>query len=216
MMIRLLTLESNLTVLRTRYQQDSGALELLKKQQAEKEQKLTDAQKDVETWQQVQTLFTKVSGFAREQLKSRIEETVTAALQAVFCDDRIQFNIEIRTLNDKPAADWTVISHYGDVPVATNPEDGRGGGIADVVSLALRLALLELARPKPDGPIILDEPGKMISREYLPNVAEFLKQYLQKTGRQGIMITHAEALADVADVSYRVSQANGVSEVSRV
>lgn len=213
--MNVLQVELNLTTLQTRYQQDSGALELLKKQQIEKEEKLSLARKDVETWQQVQILFTKVSGFAREQLKTRIEETVTAALQAVFCDDRIRFNIEIRTLNDKPAADWTVISSYGDTPVAANPEDGRGGGIADVVSLALRLALLELARPKPQGPVILDEPGKMISREYLPNVAEFLKQYLQKTGRQGIMITHHEALADVADVSYRVSQANGVSEVSR-
>lgn len=214
-MTRLLTLESSLTTLRTRYQQDSGALELLKKQQIEKEENLSLARKDVETWQQVQTLFTKVSGFAREQLKTRIEETVTAALQAVFCDDRIQFNIEIRTLNDKPAADWTVISHYGDVPVSANPEDGRGGGIADVVSLALRLALMELARPKPEGPVILDEPAKMVSKEYLPNVAVFLKQYLQKTGRQGMIITHFEALADVADVSFQVSQANGVSEVSR-
>lgn len=212
---RIVMLESSLTALQTRYQQDSGALELLRKQQIEKEKQLSSARKDVETWQQVQTLFTKVSGYAREQLKKRIEETVTAALQAIFCDDRIQFNIEIRTLNDKPAAEWTVISHYGDVPVSANPEDGRGGGIADVVSLALRLALLELARPKPQGPVILDEPGKMISREYLPNVAVFLKQYLQKTGRQGIMITHHEALADVADVSYRVSQDNGVSEVNR-
>ena len=56
----------------------------------------------------------------------------------------------------------------------------------------------------------------MISREYLPNVAEFLKQYLQKTDRQGILITHAEPLAEVADVSYRVSQTDGISEVTRV
>jgi len=57
----------------------------------------------------------------------------------------------------------------------------------------------------------------MVSREYLPNVAEFLKQYAAKTGRQVLMVTHAEPLADVADVSYRVSQAgDGVSEVDRV
>ena len=62
----------------------------------------------------------------------------------------------------------------------------------------------------------LDEPGKMISAEYLPNVAEFLKQYLKKTGRQGIMITHHEPLAEVADVSYRVQQVNGISEVERL
>ncbi|HHV03455.1 MAG TPA: hypothetical protein GXX64_06045, partial [Bacteroidales bacterium] len=62
---------------------------------------------------------------------------------------------------------------------------------------------------------LFDEPGKMISREYLPNVAEFLKQYAAKTGRQIIMVTHHEVLADVADVGYVVKQDNGVSEVSR-
>ena len=63
--------------------------------------------------------------------------------------------------------------------------------------------------------MLLDEPGKMISKEYLPNVAEFLKQYATKTGRQIILVTHHEALADVADVGYVVKQENGVSEVSR-
>lgn len=212
---RIFALESGLKMLRNRYQQDSGALELLKKQQTEKEQELAAARKDIEIWQQVQLLFSKVSEFARTQLKARIEETVTAALQAVFCDDRIRFEIDVRTVNGKPAAEWTVVSCYSDALVAASPEDARGGGVTDVVSLALRLALLELARPKPDGPIILDEIAKMVSREYLPNVAVFLKQYLQKTGRQGLMITHAEALADVADVSYRVSQADGISEVTR-
>jgi len=63
--------------------------------------------------------------------------------------------------------------------------------------------------------MLFDEPGKMISREYLPNVAEFLKQYAAKTGRQIIMVTHHEVLADVADVGYVVKQENGVSEVTR-
>jgi DNA repair exonuclease SbcCD ATPase subunit len=97
--------------------------------------------------------------------------------------------------------------------VQTEPEDGNGGGVTDVVSLALRAALLELSNPKPAGLFAADEPGKMISKEYLPNVAEFLKRYLQKTGRQGLIITHHDILADCADVGYRVSQENGISEV---
>ncbi len=215
-MTNLVAVQSDLSVLKSQYNQGAGQLALLKKQQAEKQQKLAQAEKDIETWQQVQLLLSEVSEFSRQQLKLRIEETVTAALQAVFCDDRIKFQIEIRTLNGKPAADWSIVNWYGNTSVTASPEDSKGGGVTDVVSLALRLALLELARPKPQGPIILDEPGKMISREYLANVAEFLKQYLRKTGRQGIMITHAEPLAEVADVSYRVSQKEGVSEVTEL
>lgn len=104
---------------------------------------------------------------------------------------------------------------YGDTSVAGDPESSRGGGVSDVVSLALRLALLELSRPRVEGPVLLDEVGKHISAQYAPNVAQFLKQYAEKTGRQIVLVTHMNALAEVANVSYRVSQENGVSEVQR-
>lgn len=214
-MLTLPILEQQVKVLSDRYQKEFGQLELLKQQLQEKQTELQQAQKDIEVWKQVQVLLGKVSEFARKQLKTQIEATVTAGLQAILQDDQIRFTVEMTTIGGKPSADWKIVTTRGEQPITATVEDAHGGGIVDIVSLCLRVALLELSRPKPGGPFLLDEPGKMISAEYLPNVAEFLKQYLRKTGRQGIMITHHEALADVADVSYRVSQANGVSEVSR-
>lgn len=212
-------IEFSLSGMKSRYNQALGQKEMLERQKSEKEEALARARHDIEIWQQVQILFGKVSEFARAQLKARIEETVTAALQAVFERDDIAFEIEMRTINNQPAANWQVVSYYGTgedaATVSGNPEDARGGGVSDVVSLALRLALLELARPKPQGPLLLDEVGKHVSKEFAPNVAQFLKQYAQKTERQIILITHQGDLADMADVSYRVSQENGVSEVVR-
>lgn len=212
-------IEFSLSELRSRYNQALGQKEMLERQKIEKEEALIKAKHDIEIWQKVQALFSKVSEFARTQLKARIEETVTAALQAVFERDDIAFEIEMRTINNQPAASWSVISCYGTgddiATVSGSPEDARGGGVSDVVSLALRLALLELARPRPLGPVLLDEVGKHVSRNYAPNVAAFLKQYAQKTGRQIILITHDPNLTEVADVSYKVSQENGVSEVAR-
>lgn len=207
-------IELALTSLRNQYNQAAGQLALLEKQKSEKEAALVRAREDIAVWEQVQVLFTKTSEYAREQLKTRIEETVTAALLAVFGEGYV-FKINMRQVGGQPAAEWQVISRYGEAEVAAGPEDARGGGIVDIVSLALRLSLLELARPKPGGPVILDEPAKMVSAEYLPNVAEFLKQYAARTGRQIILVTHAEPLAEVADVGYRVTQRSGVSEVSR-
>lgn len=218
--ITLSNIEFQLSEMRSRYNQALGQKEMLERQKAEKAEALNQAKYDIEIWQQVQALFARVSEFARAQLKARIEETVTAALQAVFERDDIAFEIEMRTINNQPAASWSVVSYYGageDIAtVSGSPEDARGGGVSDVVSLALRLALLELARPRPLGPVLLDEVGKHVSKEFAPNVAQFLKQYAQKTGRQIILVTHMAALAEVADVSYRVSQENGVSEVVRL
>ena len=209
-------LEQQVRILSDRYQKESGQLELLNQQLQAKETELQQAKEDVEVWRQVQALLGKVSEFAREQLKKQIEATVTAGLQAILQDDDIQFTIEMATVAGRPSADWKIVTTRGEQPITADPENSHGGGIVDIVSLCLRAALLELSRPKPGGPFLLDEPGKMISAEYLPNVAEFLRQYLKKTGRQGIMITHHEPLAEVADVSYRVQQVDGISEVERL
>lgn len=208
-------IEFQLSELRSKYNKAVGQKEMLEKQRDDTDTALQQAKQDVSLWRDVQTLFSKVSEFARAQLKTRIEETVSAALQAVFERDDIRFEIEIRTSDGQPAASWQVVSMYGDTSVAGDPESSRGGGVSDVVSLALRLALLELSRPRVEGPILLDEVGKHISAQYAPNVAQFLKQYAQKTGRQILLVTHMGALAEAADVSYRVSQENGASEVQR-
>ena len=209
-------LEQQVKALSDTYQRELGSLETLKQQLQTKESELQQARGDIEIWKQVQVLLGQVSEYARQQLKAQIEATVTAGLQAIMQDDEIRFVVEIRDLSGKPAADWKVVTTRGEQPVTASPEDAHGGGIVDIVSLCLRAALLELSRPKPGGPFLLDEPGKMISTEYLPNVAEFLKQYLRQTGRQGILITHAEELAEVADVSYRVRQLKGASEVAKL
>jgi len=209
-------LEQQVKALSDTYQRELGSLEVLRQQLQGKQAELQEAQSDIEIWKQVQVLLGQVSEYARQQLKAQIEATVTAGLQAIMQDDEIRFVVEIRDLSGKPAADWKVVTTRGEQPVTASPEDAHGGGIVDIVSLCLRAALLELSRPKPGGPFLLDEPGKMISTEYLPNVAEFLKQYLRQTGRQGILITHAEELAEVADVSYRVRQLKGASEVAKL
>ncbi len=211
--------ESALSRMQSAYAAGVGARDLLQKQLEVKEAGLTRARDDIATWQQVQVLFTKTSEFSREQLKARIEETVTAALLAIF-GEGYEFKINMRQIGGQPAAEWQVISQYGDAEVAANPEDARGGGIVDVVSLALRLSLLELARPKVRGPVIFDEPAKMVSAEYLSNMAEFLKQYAAKANRQIILVTHSGSLAEVADISYKVTQQGGISqaysEVNRI
>ncbi len=215
--ITLSHIEFSLSEMRSRYNQALGQKEMLDKQLQDSKTELTQTEKDIEIWQQVQVLFSKASEFARAQLKARIEKTVTAALQAVFEDDS-EFRVYIRQLGGAPAAEWQLVSSKGEsgTKVVSDTEDGDGGGASDVVSLALRAALLELSRPKPEGPFILDEPGKMIDKTARPNTARFVKQYVAQTGRQGIMITHHDELEEVADVAYRVVQVDGISEASRV
>lgn len=174
---------------------------------------MAQAAADIAVWEQVQVLFAKTSEYARQQITGHIENVVTAALVAVF-GEGLAFRIHIGERGGLPTAEWQVVSQYGEHEVANSPEDARGGGITDVVSLALRLAMLELIRPRVEGPVLFDEPAKMVSKEYAGNLAYFLRQYAEKAGRQVVIITHNAQLADAADKTYLVRQADGRSEVS--
>ena len=228
-------IEFSLSDLRSRYNQALGQLQMKQQERDKKQNELTQAQKDIEIWQQVQTLFSKATEYARAQLTLRIEETVTAGLQAVF-EDESRFLVSIKPVGGQPWAKWININNKG-IPV--DPEDGDGGGALDINSLALRCSLLELSRPRPEGGLFLDEPGKWIGggkkpkgsgssdsspemsetelKRYIENMAEFIKVYLAKTGRQALVVTHIDKLLNKADVRYLAAlNAEELSEVKRV
>jgi len=159
--------------------------------------------------QKVIVLLQHTSDYARTQMTNTIEDLVTNALQVVF-GENLRFEVELTTRAGAPAAEFWVITPEG---LRCRPMDAKGGGLVDVISTALRLAVLELYYPSIAGPIILDEPGKMISAEYASAFAWFLKEYSQRIGRQILMITHNTELAAAADKTFHVRIKNGESEV---
>ena len=160
-------------------------------------------------------LFQKTSEFAREQAKNQIESLVTKCLQFIFESD-IEFLIEIEEQRGKSNAEFYVINKIEDILIKTKPELSRGGGVVDIVSLALRIAFLQTHKPKIQGPLILDEPAKHVSDEYIFNVADFLKQTSELFNRQIIMVTHNHHLASIGSNAYRVDIKGSESTVTRV
>jgi len=71
----------------------------------------------------------------------------------------------------------------------------RAGGSKDIVSLALRLVLLEVSQNK--GFLFCDEPFKRLDNEETTQKAiEFLKEVQRETGRQLFIITHKQDVID--------------------
>jgi DNA repair exonuclease SbcCD ATPase subunit len=61
--------------------------------------------------------------------------------------------------------------------------------------------------------LILDETFAHVSDEYLPALGEFLREIVDKTGVQIIMVTHQSQFEEWADLVYRFSQINGKTQV---
>lgn len=192
-----------------------GQAQILRQRRAEAIKKQRELISAVDLLEQVRLLLQEASDYAREQARQQVEYMVTQALQLVFGPE-VEFKVELVQRRGHPEAEFYVVSRYGGVEVKTKPQDARGGGVVDVISLALRVALLETARPALSGPLLLDEPGKHVSDEFAPNVATFLKTLAGSFHRQVIMVTHNQHLAESADLAYTVELREGCSVLRRV
>lgn len=175
-------------------------------------QRLEETQRRRMLYRQVAALLHAVAERAREDAREQVEILVTDALRYVF-GPHLEFQVVAEQRAGRPEADFYVVSSYGTHRVQNRPQDARGGGVVDVVSLALRTALLLLARPRLAGPVVLDEPAKHVSEEYIARVASFLKETSASFDRQVIMITHNQHLAHAGDRAYLVEMKDGVSRV---
>lgn len=161
-------------------------------------------------------LFQKTATYAREQSKRQIEDLVTRCLQFIFETD-IEFLIELSEKRSVPNAEFYVRSNYDEgYSIITKPELERGGGVVDIISIALRIAFIQLHKPVLQGPIVLDEPGKHVSEDYIFNLGDFLSKSSSLFKRQIIMVTHNAHLAQICDKSYSVDIKNGVSCVEEI
>lgn len=204
-----------MTRLEGKYRERKGAYEELVRLRQQKYAELAGVREQRDILEQVQMVFQIAAEKAREEARRYVEELVTNALQAVFGPD---ITLEVRVLGrgGRPEAEFYVASTYnGSPPVVNQPEDARGGGVVDVISLALRAALVEGSAAGLWGPLVFDEPGKHVSEEFSRPVAELLRHFAEDTGRQIIMVTHNSYLGEVGEYAYHVELKDGRSVVTR-
>jgi len=175
--------------------------------------KLDQIEEEEKLLENVIVLLRRASEYARDQARFQIEDLVTRCLQFIF-ESSMEFKIEFSESRNLPIAQFYVQSNYDGYSIKTKPQDSRGGGVVDIVSLALRVAFLEIHKPKVEGPLFLDEPGKHVSDDYIYNLGEFIKNTSMLFGRQIIMVTHNNYLAEMCDTTYTIDIRNGVSYIA--
>lgn len=211
----LISLDNEISNLKKYIARETGKKDKLEEQLVEAKSELVIICDNIELLEKVVILFQKTSQFAREQAKVQIESLVTKCLQFIF-ETNIEFLIEIEELRNKANAEFYVVSENEDTIIKTKPELSRGGGVVDIVSLALRIAFLQIHKPRIQGPLILDEPAKHVSEDYIFNVGDFLKQMSEMFNRQIIMVTHNQHLSAISNFCYQVELDGSRSFVTRV
>lgn len=166
---------------------------------------------EVQTYDKVTGLLNSLAEDQQLTAQRNIEELVTRGLQTIF-DASLSFHILQSTKGKNASVEFVVRTQLLNGQAVDTPVlDARGGGLAATIGFLLRVVVMLLR--KQENILVLDETFAMVSDEYLPALGEFLRQLVDKTNLQILMVTHQPLFADYADKVYRFSQTDGRTRV---
>lgn len=198
----------NLTQIHDRVEQLKGQRQQLSADIETSTSKCTVLQQNLVDAEEARALIQVVAQATQKELEFHVSEICTLALAAVF-DNPYTLRIEFVQRRNKTEAD-IFFERDGE---RVKPIDAAGGGAVDVTSLALRVAMWSLRRPRSRNTLILDEPLKMLSRDLMPKAAQMIAELSKRLNLQFIVVSHSPELIETADRYFTVSIHKGVSHV---
>lgn len=134
----------------------------------------------------------------QDQLRVRIEDVVQSSLDAVF-PGSYTFRTDFVARRGRTELDmW--LDKDG---TRMDPMDSNGGGVVDVLSLALRVCCLTMSRNA--RVLLLDEPFKFIRGKARQRLGDMLSRLSRKLGIQVIMVADVSDTGIIPDRQFRVS-----------
>lgn len=195
------------------YNQQIGVFKKHKEDKIERENEIVALKEEKATIEIQKILLKDASAEARKSAKDVLESMATSALQSIV-GDYMSLKIILDEESNPPVAEFLVESRYTDYVVEADPAEEEGGGIADVVSMALLIGMRQLGGKNNVAPMFLDEPSKYVSKGHSENVAKFLYEASSYFKTQTFMVTHDELLGKMGDKAYHFIAKEGKTEVT--
>jgi len=151
-----------------------------------------------------------LSESSRIQILEKISGIVTDALQTVK-DKNLVFQMNLCVKANQPILDMTILDKLSGQ--SYDVINSFGGGISDIISIALRIALLCRWQPQLNRVILFDEAGKFVSVKDQELLAEFVRRASEALQIQMIWISHSNVLEQAAHKTFEITKTGGVSHV---
>ena len=156
-----------------------------------------------------QALVQEVAQETQEELRYKLADLVTLALQSVF-PEPYRFVVRFTQKRGRTEAEMLVEREGMEI----DPYEASGGGVVDVIAFALRLCLWRLKAKRTRATMILDEPFRFVSRDLQEGVGKMVAKISRELELQLIIVSHEEELISNADKVFRVTIRDGVSTVA--
>ena len=153
---------------------------------------------DKEVYSKAVELLAVVQKVSQAKIKEGFEGIITHALQYVF-ENESSFELEFGRRGNLQELDFNL--KKPGFEEAYDILDTESGGVIDIVSISLRLVLMEINTPKINGFLLIDEPFTGVSKDedYLPRARDFVQGIQQKLKRQIIIISHEAIFTESSD-----------------
>lgn len=200
-------------ILLKRYNSLSGRITSLKSDIQIKENQINEKNNLIDNLNKASWVLTEVQKKTQERFKEKIEGLVSLAIKSVY-DRPFGFELVFERKRDKMEIKpliYEIINNKKEY--YEDAENELGGGIVDICSFALRVVLWTMETPRSRNVFILDEPGKNLGA-LLPLFGQMLREISHKLNFQLIIITHDDALTEMADRVFVVSHDGRESHVS--
>ena len=148
--------------------------------------------KTISTNTEVRNFLSGVSADYRVQICNTFNGLLTEALSRIFVKN-IKFEIVLENYRNQPAIEVQITEDGNTL----DPQKSSGGGMNDIISLIFKIIFVYLRDC--NNIIILDESLKFLSKEYLQNASDFLRDICERLEMQIILVSHKENLQSSAD-----------------
>jgi len=191
--MNLTNIESKISSLEQETSELKGKVNTLEEQFVSTESNLKELKSFVQTNKKAIELLSLVQKATKELVQNSFEEIVSNALQFIHQDSNYKFELDFDKRGNLSTLNFNIKTP--DMQEGHDILNTRGGGTADIVSLALRLVLLEVS--KTQGFVLIDEGFKHLDNTDTEKKAmEFLKEVQKNSNRQIILITHKDSIVE--------------------
>lgn len=206
---QILEIEKRLQELNASYNEAKGEHALLVKQISQSEDKLEQFEKNKILYKKSVELLTIVEQHSKDTVIKGFQTIVDYALSYILANDEYKLKVACDRRGSLQTIDFNTLT-------PGNKEPHKPGGfVTQILSLALRIALIEITRPKIEGFLIFDEPFKdveqikKIDKELgvignLKRASQFLQAINRKLNRQMIIVSHKQEFIDMADKAIEI------------
>lgn len=194
---------------KTVYNRKLGQLESLRERLHISREKVADLMVNEYVTLKASLFLQSLSDQTRMQVLDKISGIVTEALQTVK-DKNLVFTMQLVTKANQPTLEMGILDKLSGqtYDVVTS----FGGGICDIVSLALRVALLVKWQPSLSRVLILDEACKHVAIKDQELLSTFVRKLSEALDVQFIWISHSDILQQAAHKIFEVSKHDGFSK----